>query len=158
MDLSFIFFVFINIVVILGITYRFYAAGDEFGSLVILAGFIGAAAFFGIRWFTGKGAEKEATGPWPPLLNTCPDVLTLHTNGTDKFCVDTVGVAKGGSSNLQKMTNASSINDNQKFNLSIALSGEARYNALCTECRTKGVTWEGVYNGNSCLNRDPPKP
>jgi hypothetical protein len=150
MDLSFILFVFINIVLILGITYKYYAAGDEFGSLIVLAGFIGAAVFFGIRWFTGKGEEKDGAGAWPPAINTCPDFLTLHTVGTAKVCIDTVGVARGGANPLMKWTGTARADGKDVFSLSTTEM------SLCDRCAEKGVTWEGVYNGSSCLGGTPP--
>lgn len=156
MNLSFIFFVFINIVIILGMTYRFYGSGEEFGALIILAGFIGAAVFFGLRWFTGKGEMKNGAGPWPPLLNTCPDFLTLHTVNNEQVCIDTVGVAKGGK--LKKWTDPTQTGEEYLFKLYLDQSADARVKSLCDECSAKGVTWEGIYNGSSCLGREPPKP
>lgn len=158
MQLSFILFIFLNIIFILGATYRFYSSGQEFGALIVLGGLVAASVIFGLRWFTGSGEMANAPGPWPPVLNTCPDFLTLHSMGTEKVCIDTVGVAKGGTGKMEKWTSNMQTDEKYKFNLHTNKSGEERVNALCEECATKGVTWEGVYNGITCLGREPPPP
>jgi hypothetical protein len=162
MQLTFILFIFLNIILILGATYRFYSSGQEFGALIVLGGLVAASVIFGLRWFTGSGEMANAPGPWPPVLNTCPDFLTLHTMGTgttaQKVCIDTVGVAKGGTSKMEKWTSSTQTDEKYKFNLHTNKSGQERIDALCEECAAKGVTWEGVYNGVTCLGREPPAP
>ena len=163
MQLMLILFIFLNIILILGLTYRFYSSGQEFGALIVLAGFIGAAVVFGLRWFNTSSQGASGSGSWPPSINTCPDFLTLHTMGTgttaEKVCIDTVGVAKGaGTSKLEKWTSSTQTDEKYKFKLHTDKSGQARIDALCKECAEKGVKWEGVYDGLTCLGGEPPAP
>jgi hypothetical protein len=50
--------------------------------------------FFGIRWFKYgvQGDPTPKSGPWPPVINVCPDYFTL-VNGQ---CADLVGVLLTG--------------------------------------------------------------
>jgi hypothetical protein len=64
------------------------------------------------------------------------------------LCVDLIGVSKGG---IKKFTDPNNVaNDAYTFNLHQDKAGSARLNALCQECKDKGVTWEGIYDGVSC--------
>ena len=92
------------------------------------------------------------TGAWPPALNSCPDYLTLTKVNNVFTCIDAVGVSQGGgnSEGMKVMTDT--------FDLALNLSGVARVNALCANAKKAGVTWEGVWDGSVCLNREPPAP
>jgi hypothetical protein len=41
--------------------------------------------------------------------------------------------------------------DNYIFKLYANLSGRKRTDALCLECKNKKVTWEGIYDGSTCV-------
>ena len=159
MQLMLTIFIFINIILILGLTYRFYSSGQEFGALIVLGGFIGAAVVFGTRWFNASSQAASGAGSWPPSINTCPDFLTLHTMDSKNVCIDTVGVAKGtATTKLEKWSSSTQTDEKYKFNLHTDKSGQARVTALCKECSDKGVKWEGVYDGLTCIGGEPPLP
>lgn len=61
-----------------------------------------------------------------------------------------VGVSPGGVQQLLDPANVA--NDNYVFTLYENLKGQDRINKLCQECKDKKVTWEGVYDGQSCLD------
>lgn len=113
--------------------------------------------FYGLRWFQGdslKSPSRKAT-QWPPVVNTCPDFLTLTTIGTGpkptRVCVDLIGVSTGGLMKTHSLDQIQSTNNQDHiFNLYDDLTGQTRINRLCQECREKGVTWEGVFDGVSC--------
>ena len=68
------------------------------------------------------------------------------------FCVDLIGGSKG-SGGIEKFIDPRNQTDNKyMFNLFQDKKGSDRLNALCQECKNKGVTWEGVYDGVSCQN------
>ena len=77
-----------------------------------------------------------------------------------KVCVDPLGVsvAKDGISPLKKWTGGANTGTDFIFDLYLTLSGKARVEALCAQCTLKGLTWEGVYDGNACTNKEPPLP
>ena len=59
---------------------------------------------------------------------------------------------------MDKWTGPEQTDAKYIFDLSLALSGAERLQALCDQCKLKGVTWEGVWNGTVCLTNEPPKP
>lgn len=120
------------------------------GSVLVLT-------FYGLRWFTADvfNVSRFPSKTWPPMVNACPDFLSIYERSVpgsrlkEKICVDLVGVSEGGIQKLIDPTNVS--NPNYVFNLYNNLKGDARMQALCQECKTKRVTWEGVYDGVTCV-------
>jgi hypothetical protein len=154
MDVVFLFYVFLSLVIATGGSYVLASSGRIVAALVYFLGIIGIEAFFGMRWFNGTTAKVADAGPWPPVMNTCPDFLSLYYNGDKAVCVDTIGVAPNGG--IAKWTG--NADDRFVFNLHLDKSGAERIKALCAESKAKMVTWEGVYDGSNCLNAQPPLP
>ena len=121
------------------------------------------AIFFGYRWFSNS---KNSSESWPPTINMCPDYLTFVPNIPQTLsssinggaCVDKLGVTRG---NLEK-TYQSDISNNALTNNKLfrytsadvkatAETDTATTQAICDACRLAGVTWEGVYDGDSCV-------
>ena len=160
MDYWFILYIFIAIGVCLGGVVFLIQSQRTFGGLLFLVGAILIFTFYGLRWFSGSilRADKFTSSTWPPVINLCPDFLSLYSKKVDgknvMICVDLIGVSNGSGSArtpLIKFTDPSNaFKDNYIFNLSQDKTGSARLNALCQECKDKGVTWEGVYDGVSC--------
>ena len=112
--------------------------------------------FYGYRWFDKKTNE---TPTWPPTLNTCPDYLTYITtlpgSGSGSGCVDMLGVSKNGI--LAKvlstdLTGTTALAANKTF---LATSKSAKDTTtilqLCNLCKTAGLTWEGIFDGDTCV-------
>lgn len=157
MDFLFLAFVLISIVIISGSFYFNFAAGRTITAGLLSVGFFIAAIVFGLRWFTpgGELTTGQPTGPWPPSINMCPDFLSLITVNNEKVCVDPIGVSRGG---MEKWTSSDQTDEKFLFHLSLDKVGKTRVNALCEQCKTKAVTWEGVWDGTVCLGREPPQP
>lgn len=115
--------------------------------------------FYGYRWF-GKSAN-EASSTWPPTINTCPDYLTYVKNlpgtGSGSGCVDILGVSKNGA--LIKvvdteLTGTTALASGKIFSFTttdiINEKNPAVVKNICNLCRTKGLTWEGVFDGDTC--------
>lgn len=127
------------------------------GAFLYFVGSILILTFYGLRWFTGdalKVTRYENSKSWPPIVNTCPDFLSIYersipgSSNKEKICVDLIGVAEGG---IQKLIDPANVtNDNYVFKLYMDKKGPDRMKALCQECRLKKVTWEGVYDGTAC--------
>jgi hypothetical protein len=104
---------------------------------------------FGLRWFGPDSQYKNTTVKWPPFINTCPDFLieTVHPGTKTKACVDPTGVATGSLMIYPKggTTDAAAF-----FDIDPA---ETR-DALCARLKEKGLTWEGIYDGQTCFTTD----
>lgn len=118
--------------------------------------------FFGYRWFYGS-TKKSNT--WPPTINMCPDYLTfVPTIANSKStsgggCVDLLGVSSKGTfptvsksaiaTGLDATTDSSSIFPYTSADIAAATKA-SDVELICTSCRTSGLTWEGVYDGDTC--------
>jgi hypothetical protein len=71
----------------------------------------------------------------------------------EKVCVDLIGIAPAGG--IRKLISPEQTTgqnaDNYIFKLYANLSGRKRTDALCLECKNKKVTWEGIYDGSTCV-------
>ena len=163
MDYWFFLYIFIAVGICLGGVVFLIQSHRTLGGLLFLVGAILIFTFYGLRWFSGNvlRASKFDTTSWPPVINLCPDFLSLYstpakdpkTGKNVMVCVDLIGVSKNltSSNGIQKFIDPSNVyTDKYLFNLFQDKSGTARLNALCQECKDKGVTWEGVYDGISC--------
>jgi hypothetical protein len=154
MDWSFLLYVLLTIIFLLGVTYNSLVNGKPITASILFIGILAAIIYFGVLWFTTYGDVKNEGGAWPPdgSINVCPDFFSLgKSSSTNKYvCKDMHGVTGMPGD----------------FDLKTDMSGKARVQALCDECSTSApnggtvITWEGVYDGTSCvgLNRAIPIP
>jgi hypothetical protein len=157
MDFLLIAYVLVSVVVITGSFYINYAAGKITTAGILGLGTLGASILFGIRWFPGGAlVSKTIQGPWPPSINVCPDFLSLTKVSGRPVCIDPVGVSRNKNNNGMDQWTDTSQSDT--FNLYTDKQGNARLSALYGECKAKGVTWEGVWDGTVGLGREPPLP
>ena len=157
MDLKFLFYVFLSIVLITGGTYNLYSSRLQTTAMLFFFGSIAAAVVFGLRWFSPSGNVLGKTaGAWPPVINYCPDFLSLYVVNGEQVCIDTIGIAQTGG--ITKWTDPTQTDEKYLFRLSLNMSGKARTDALCQQCQAKKVTWEGVWDGTSCSGVNPPMP
>jgi hypothetical protein len=164
MNLSFYLYLFLAIASITGGSYYFFKSNNSIAGSIYLISSIIIAAFFGARWFLPSGVRANSSGLWPPVINVCPDFMSLVTlkpesTGTDPsvsetVCVDTIGVYSNG---IAKWS-PGSTSENTIFHLFANLEGTARKTALCDQSKTKNVTWEGFYTEGTCGSRMPPLP
>jgi hypothetical protein len=167
MELTFIFYLFSAFITIPGIffifaLYRKYLAGS-ISAIGILVFFI----LFGIQTFNPDGSyinASSSTMSWPPVINFCPDFLTLLKVGSDFVCVDTVGVSTDGTGIQKYIANNAvvgtpSVSDNQSFHLSLNITNvDDRRTAIVDECKAKKVTWQGIFDGVSQSSNTVPRP
>ena len=169
MDLSFIFFIFAAFIVIpgtffiLAIFNKYLAAG--IASLGMLVLFI----LFGIQFYNADGTyvKPTVTTNWPPSINYCPDYLTLRRidsncspNSNIYVCYDSIGVGYGTNSIQQYNDVGSNFcpRPDQTFNLYIGSNDNDRRDRIIDECKSKKVTWEGIYDGLKSYKNVVPKP
>jgi hypothetical protein len=159
MEFTLILYILLSAGIGIGGTMYLVQGQRTFGAFLYFVGAILILTFYGLRWFAGDSfrTTRYSSKSWPPVVNTCPDFLSVYEipdgNKTKKVCVDLVGVALGGqASQLQKLTSQQQASDPRyQFNLHFDKQGKQRIDALCKECRDKGVTWEGVYDGVGCV-------
>lgn len=153
MDYLFILYIFLSIAIIWGGAVVFIQSERTVGGFLYVIGSILVLVYYGLRWFSGVNlrATQVTTNSWPPVINLCPDFLTMHKRvvggKSENVCVDLVGVSKGG---IQKFVDPNNVmNDNFVFRL---YEGQPnRIRKLCEECKNKRVTWEGVWDGANCI-------
>lgn len=162
MDYLFILYIFLSIAIIWGGAVALIQSDRSIGGFLYVIGAILVLVYYGLRWFSGVSLKATAvpTGSWPPVINLCPDFLTMHKRviggKSENVCVDLVGVSKGG---IQRLVDANNVmNDNFVFRLYETLQGPTRLRKLCQECREKRVTWEGVFDGANCVADKVPNP
>lgn len=134
-------------------TERIVAAGGFF--LASLAIFI----FYGLRWFDGfklrpfLSGKIDMNSPWPPVVNYCPDFLSLKKDSTGMYCVDTMGVT-----GLRRWTNNSAINVTDAVNAIKLDQNSTGQTYASAYGPLYGITWEGIYDGRSAVTTKPPYP
>ncbi len=161
MDFSFLVYIFLAFVIASGGAYALSSTGRTIAAIIFFVGIIAIEAYFGTRWFQGDKERKPAAADiktWPPVINSCPDFLSLTTVGGVKYCVDTIGLAPAGG--IAKWSEGATFAERPDyfFQLFTDKKGEERVKSICAECQAKKVTWEGVWDGATCLGVEPPKP
>ena len=154
MDLKFILYCFLSAVIVFGGSFYYYGNNFEAAAAVYFLGSIVASIYFGFRWFATPDTKSVGPGTWPPSINYCPDFLTLTKDSNGRTaCVDMIGVATGGTSNIQV-----SSGSNNFFNLKGSGGKMLDTKDLCDSAKGAGLTWEGVWTGTTCTNVAPPAP
>ena len=155
MNYQFWLYVFSSFIVISGSTFYFYSQRQEVTAGIMFFGMLIASIYFGFRWFPASGATPSM-GPWPPVINYCPDFLTLNTINGEKVCIDNIGVAQAGG--MSVWSDPTQTDERYLFHLFLNSSGQDRIKKLCDQAKTKKVTWEGVWDGAVCMGALPPAP
>jgi len=172
MELSFIFYIFAAFIIIPGTFFLLSLFNKYLAGGIAAIGMIILFILFGIQFFTPDGNYIQASSPvaWPPSINFCPDFLSLMkvdvSGGHVYVCVDTVGVStKTNSSGLgyfnpnNALTGGGVPSADQQFNLHLDISNDNdRTNAIISECKDKGLTFEGIWDGITSTNNIVPKP
>ncbi len=161
MDFLFIAYVLICIILISGSFFINYISGRITMAGILAIGFLVTSIVFGIRWFPGGSlVTTTPTGSWPPTINVCPDFLSLTKVAGKHYCVDPIGVSRRVDANtgMERWTSPDQTDAKFLFNLFLDQQGDARLNSLYAECKRKGVTWEGVFDGSVGLGNQPPTP
>jgi hypothetical protein len=159
MDRYLISFIVLAFMVIVGGTYQIYNQGQVTSSIIFFIGSLTLFIIYGIRWFGASPLFNPASGPWPPVINTCPDYLTYYkrtVGGIQKdSCIDTIGVSRDNSL-LSTFPKDGSIPENDSYYIDISgLSSDpaTKSTQMCNAAMNQKVTWEGVTNGESCVTR-----
>lgn len=162
MQYTFLLYIFLSLVLISGGAYTLLMSGRIVSSLLFFIGVLALVIYFGTRWFNGTNQKsiQPSIGNWPPAINVCPDFLSLYKTSNQYYCVDTVGVAPNKEGAIAVFTTDSGIEPAEKYRFKLHLDKEGtdRTKALCDEAKSKYVTWEGVWDGSTCMGGSPPIP
>jgi len=156
MNYQFWLYVFASCIAISGGAFYFYSQGQEVAAGIFFFGILIACLYFGFRWFPASGSNIIPTEKWPPVINYCPDFLTLYTINGNQVCVDTIGAAQTGG--ISQWSDPTQTDEKYLFHLFLNTSGNDRIQKLCQQAKAKKVTWEGVWDGAVCMGTDPPQP
>lgn len=151
-------YVIASIVFITGASFKLYPLGMP-RTVIFVIGAIFISGFYGYRWF--YSGKLDETGVWPPVINTCPDYLTYVETlpgSTISGCVDMLGVSKNGgiiAVTKSEISASNPLGSNKVFNYTSAdvkrATTSEELKPICDACIRAGITWEGVYDGDSCL-------
>jgi hypothetical protein len=156
MNYLFWFYVFLSFVITTGGTFYFFNQGKQILAGMYFIGLLAILIYFGVQWFTLSGSTTATVGPWPPVINYCPDLMTLYTVGTEKVCLDTIGIAQTGG--ISKWSDPTQTDERYLFHLFLNTNSTDRVTKLCAQAKDKKVTWEGVWDGLVCMGNEPPLP
>ena len=156
MNFQLILYIIASIMLISGSFYLNFSSGRRTQAVILAVGTLLVSVLFGLRWFSLNSPNAASAGVWPPVINSCPDYLTLTKVNGVFTCIDTIGVSQ--QPGMQKWTSPTQTDPKFLFNLELNKTGSERVTALCANCKTANVTWEGVWDGSVCLNIDPPRP
>jgi len=147
-------------------TSQVYATGQIRGVIFAIGTFL-VLLSFGLRWFA---VPDKTVKQWPPVINTCPDFLTFipsipSTAGSStkvSGCVDMLGVSVSSNSANAFVkvlpTSISTLDASMKSKVFSYTSADVkaattpeRLQPICDACQAAGLTWEGVYDGDTCV-------
>jgi hypothetical protein len=148
---SFILYIFLTITIGLTILNYLTSSGRPLSAIVTLVLLILIFYFYSVRWFRGTQSKFEYSGSWPPVVNMCPDYLVyMKKNGVD-VCVDMIGVGKSNAANrLNKYVEGTNAPDTTFTPVVFPNSDSTVRATACQQAISRGLTWEGITNGDSC--------
>jgi hypothetical protein len=141
-------YVLLSILFLLYTTGKLYPMGQTRGVIYAIGTFF-VLLYFGLHWFNKK---TKTTTTWPPVINMCPDYLTYFESGATKGCVDMLGVStNAGLGNVVTNIATRTVTNTFPYTFNSIKNKTTDINTICAECALKGLTWEGVYDGDSCV-------
>ena len=180
MDLFFIFYLVISIVIGAGIVNFLYKRGQSIGAIFTMVLLLLIFYFYYLRWFSGTGVKGSTqAGAWPPIVNVCPDFMASYKSGNNIYCYDAgdiygmreAGTDSGLSSgltiagktgqsaylmtNTNNNTNATSLqedNGSAKRWPFLNTLKTSPGSILTSNGQGKYLKWEGVIEGSGSIN------
>ena len=126
---------------------------------------------YGFQWFGPDGAFANKLVSWPPTLNSCPDFLVSYvvpkTGAVPALpgCIDTIGVSTKPGSFPRANADNTPVNFTAPTTVVTPTAAESYHSkgwfatktgetvgALCERLKATGLTWEGIWDGNTCYS------
>jgi hypothetical protein len=166
MELAFIFYLFAAFILVPGSFFLFSYFKKYIAAVIVAIALIVYFVLFGLQTFNLEGkfvVSEETSMKFPPTISMCPDMFTLyqHDNSSNPVCVETVGLGSGITTfnPNNSVTETSVPTDAMKFNLYTGTAGDKeRRDLIIAQCRTKAITWEGIYDGVQSYDNVIPRP
>ena len=170
MDFWVILYSLICVVVGAGSVSFLYKRDQSIAAMIALVLLILVFVFYGLRWFPGGNLNgtKPTGGPWPPIVNMCPDFMASFVDSSKKvYCYDAANIynmksATAGTAGLA--ATSPTINGarqaayllqdptaTNKNPLKTTLKNGA--STLTQDSNGKYIRWEGVWDGR-CVTTD----
>ena len=145
-------YVLLVIVFIMYVMMQFYRTQRFVSAGISLILFILIFTFFGIRWFqNGLSNTGSYTGNWPPVVNTCPDYLTLYKDASgNSNCVDNIGIANNAITTTFKSITTGTVTPSQNNIFPVIYTNglsKTQIAVLKKAADDNGLTWEGITDG-----------
>jgi hypothetical protein len=160
MNIYLIIYVIVALGLCAGGSYKLNQLEQPLATVIYFLGSLFFLVVYGLRWF-GDDSSIFANTPaeWPPVINTCPDYLTYYkrakSNGTfQDTCIDLIGVSTNGTLKVFPKNSNAPTDDNFYFDATGINNFKENRNVLCQRAMSAGLTWEGITNGDSCVNPD----
>lgn len=152
-----ILYVIISIGAVAGGTSQLFPMGTS-TAVIYAVGALLVFVFYGYRWF---GNQSGSLSKWPPTINSCPDYLTYVASLSDgnPGCVDLLGVSTKDGQFLKitasEISSLASSTSTKVFPYTstdiLNANNDATVQAICNKCNALGITWEGVFDGDTCV-------
>jgi hypothetical protein len=160
MNYYFIAYILLSIIICLSVCANLFQTQRTIAGLIFFVLSIFIFIFFGVRWFSTGNVAGAYTGSWPPIINTCPDYLVYFKKGSVDTCIDLLGVNRSGGALVPWSGDDSSTNPpaaTNKYFPFVYKTGMTsdQLRVLCDSAQQKGLTWEGITNGESCTFLPP---
>jgi hypothetical protein len=154
MDYQFIVFVILAIIFCTYPPMYFFKQNKNVAAFLTLVMFILIFTFYGLRWFSGAvmaGPAGAYSGNWPPYVNVCPDYLTYFEDATRKGCINRTSNPIGGLPKANITPTNAQIFNHYATGTGVSNTYDLKNkNRACMKAIEKGLTWEGITNGDSC--------
>jgi hypothetical protein len=147
----------------------FYKLQETTGAMVAMVLLILVFVFYGLRWFEAgelKGT-KSSNGNWPPIVNACPDYMSLYKDASGVYCYDAGNIyglksVTAGNAGTVKITINGVANQSALVLKNIgtrtgAILKDNFKNVISDTTNGKYVKWEGVWDGQSMNTSKVPK-
>jgi hypothetical protein len=163
MDFWVILYSLICVVVGAGSVSFLYKRDQSVAAMIALVLLILVFVFYGLRWFPGGNLNgtKPSGGPWPPIVNMCPDFMASFVDSSNKvYCYDAANIYNMKSATAGTMGLAATsptINGAAQPAYLVQDPTSTNKNPLKTTLTTNPATftqgstvrWEGVWDGRS---------
>ena len=159
MDFWVILYSLICVVVGAGSVSFLYKRNQSIAAMIALVLLILVFVFYGLRWFPGGNLNgtKPSGGPWPPIVNMCPDFMASFVDSTTKkvYCYDPAKIYDGamGSAAISQTINGATqtaylLQDPTTATNKNPLKATLTANSA-SFTQGSAVRWEGVWDGRS---------
>ena len=159
-------YIFVCLAIGSGVSMFLMQSGRTISAATFFIGALLIFVFFGLRWFQ-YSPDPTAAKAWPPVINTCPDYLVFFERNitgsggqltTENTCVDPLGVSTKPSA-LLKWPGAQPASDRAEYYFSLEFTDTDPLKLAAAKCERslqKGVSWEGVTDGETCYKYKSP--